>query len=407
MTYPGLPPSAPIIDSTVYEDGQWNYREPVPLTWAEPIDNPAPVFAYYYAIDANVSSGAVLTPSALIISSTICEMVISGISEGSHEFHLVAQGEPTKYPLSPESVFHINKDQTPPVLVTLSSPTHPTSAKSPNDCPVFDVYATEALSGIVGYRIELDHIPATIPDGSSPLRLASPISFSGLADGDWWFHVRVQDGAGNISSVAHYEVNISFRTMVSVTISSQTHPEGVESPGNAPRFLLTLHNPDSATIVSFHYRLDQSPSTVVTAGDTATTGTAIQLDPISNGSWYFHAAAKSVTGVVTDTAHYGFSVKYAEHALEKNRVHIVPHPVRTSRAVIRYELLSPVSEVTGEILDGTGRKLATLKGSGDPGMNEIVWDASHAANGVYYLRLKVRRQDGKQDLVLKKIALLR
>lgn len=413
ITYPGIPPFAPVISSSDFNDGSWGSADPVNLYWTQPADNPAPVFAYYYAVDALPVSAGVLTPSANIMSATVFGSALYGLLEGGHEYYLVAQGDPAEYPLSPVKKFRILKDTVLPGSVAIVSPTHPTLDESPNDAPVFNLLATDTetttdyISGISAYYYEFSQDSGMVPSAVSPSSTAAQVSFTGVADGTWWFQVRARDGAGNFGPASGYPVKISFKGQVKVAISSPTHPEGVESGSNSPEFKLTLSNPDSATIVGYHYRLDQSPATAVTSADSFTKSEIVRINLLADGAWYLHAAAKNSTGTLTNTDHYGFTVKFNGKVLEAKNVHAVPSPIRGGKALIRYELMAPSRGISAEVLDGNGHRLATLNGTFVPGKNEMTWDCSSIANGVYYLRLKVQRMDGKTETIIKKIAVVK
>ena len=413
ISYPGIPPNAPVISSSDYQDAAWGRGDPVNLTWTQTADSPAPVFAYYYAVDAFPVNTGALTLASQILSATVHATSIYGLLEGGHEYYLVAQGEPAEYPLSGVTKFRILKDTVPPGSVSIASPTHPTLDESPNDAPLFTVLATDTetttdfISGVSAYFYEFDQASGTVPSLVSASTSATEISFSGIADGTWWFHARARDGAGNFGPVSHYPIKISFKGQVRVAISSPTHPEGVESAGNSPEFKLTMSNPDSATIVGYHYRLDHSPSSVLTTADTFTKSEVIKYTFLDDGTWYLHAVAKNNTGTLTNTDHYGFSIKFGGKVLEEKNVHAVPSPIRGGKALIRYELMAPAGGISAEVLDGNGHRLAQLSGSFVPGRNEMTWNCSGVANGVYYLRIKLSRLDGKEETIIKKIAVIK
>jgi hypothetical protein len=76
-------------------------------------------------------------------------------------------------------------------------------------------------------------------------------------------------------------------------------------------------------------------------------------------------------------------------------------------ATIQYDLAAPGQDFNAEVLDESGRRVARLTGTAYAGRNKMTWDTTGIANGVYFLRIKVRRQDGKQDTVIKKLAVVK
>lgn len=415
ITFPGIAPSTPVVSSTNYPDGVWSNKTVADLHWVEPAGNPAPVWAYYYAYELPVVTPSVtqLTAGAVIVSSTVTETNKLDFTEGRHTFHLAAQGEPVQYPLSQETIFHVLKDTIAPGAVTVVSPTHPTLAANGCDSPEFDLTAADAVSattevsGLAGYYYLLDTVPTTLTSTVATFSASNQVTYTGLSDGAYWFHACAADAAGNLGPVAHYPIVVSYKDRVHVTISSPTHPEGAESASPNPEFRLALSNPDSATIVGYHYVLDHNASTFPLTTDRLTTGTTIGYQGLANGSWWLHVSAKNETGTLCNPTHYGFSINFQSAVLDEQHVHAVPHPIKADLASIRYELAAPVQEVLAEFLDATGRKVDTVHGSTAPGFNTLTWDVRKRANGLYFLKLKVRGQDGKETVILKKLAVVR
>ena len=87
-------------------------------------------------------------------------------------------------------------DTTAPEITGLASSTHPVATTwYANSAPAFTWAAADA-SGISGYSWTLDHAADTVLDTTSD-GSAATASFSNVADGTWYFHVRASDGAGN------------------------------------------------------------------------------------------------------------------------------------------------------------------------------------------------------------------
>lgn len=313
LSFPGEPPSSPIVGSTSHPGESWRPESEISLTLTMPGSNPAPVWAYYYAMSVSPVSGTSPSVSAVIVTSTATGVSVSGFSDGEHKLFVVAMGEPNEYPLSPASEFLVRRDSIPPGPVTITSPTHVAATSSQNNSPVFEMSSVDStsvtlmVSGIAGFHYVLDDQAGTIPDASSAFTTENVVAFSGLKNQTWWFHARALDAAGNLGGPGHFPVSIDF------------------------------------------------------------------------------------SGVL----------------LTELAVHAVPHPIRTSVARIRYELAAPADSVTAEIRDDAGHRVARITGTTGVGRNELAWNNTGLANGVYYLRIIARRADGKEDKVTKKLALLR
>jgi len=119
-------------------------------------------------------------------------------------------------------------DTTPPDAPVVSSFTHPDESKwySSSD-PAFTWTAPSDPSGIAGYSYALDQssgtTPAEVVDSTG-----NTASYSDVADGTWYFHVRAQDGAGNWGAASHYQVNIdTMPPVINTCVSDKTVEAGV------------------------------------------------------------------------------------------------------------------------------------------------------------------------------------
>jgi len=62
-------------------------------------------------------------------------------------------------------------------------------------------------TGIKGYSYALDASPVTIPD-ETPETAAPTATLGNLQPGQYYFHVRAQDGAGNWGPPVHYAYRV-------------------------------------------------------------------------------------------------------------------------------------------------------------------------------------------------------
>ena len=94
-------------------------------------------------------------------------------------------------------------------VVELTSSTHPDeSLWYANDSPQF-AWTTAVPGSASGYSCIIDHDPATIPPAVVS-QTGSAASFSDVADGVWYFHVRARDTAGSWGHASHYAVRIDL-----------------------------------------------------------------------------------------------------------------------------------------------------------------------------------------------------
>ena len=80
----------------------------------------------------------------------------------------------------------------------MTSPSHTLNTWS-NDTTVDVTWtaATDEDSGLDGYSVAWDHVPATVPDTTMDIGTLTATTSPALADGDWYFHIRPVDKAGN------------------------------------------------------------------------------------------------------------------------------------------------------------------------------------------------------------------
>jgi hypothetical protein len=99
-------------------------------------------------------------------------------------------------------------DTTEPSAPVISSSTHPDENNWYNNSnPSFTWTTPSDSSEIAGYSYELDHLGTSTPDTTIDTPENSK-SYTNVADGEWWFHIRARDNAGNWGAVAHYRVKI-------------------------------------------------------------------------------------------------------------------------------------------------------------------------------------------------------
>jgi hypothetical protein len=102
-----------------------------------------------------------------------------------------------------EKSTQIRIDKTPPPAPVIFSSTHTEDIWSTSDAPSFSWTEPYDTSGIAGYSCEFDNSLDTIPDTASEGTDTSK-SYSDVAGGAWYFHVRAKDGAGNWGITDHY-----------------------------------------------------------------------------------------------------------------------------------------------------------------------------------------------------------
>ncbi|MDI6712545.1 MAG: cell wall-binding repeat-containing protein [Anaerosomatales bacterium] len=167
-------------------------------------------------------------------------------------------------------------DVTPPAITSLSSSTHPDPAVwYASGAPQFAWAASDA-GGVAGYSYAFDQSPATVPDTQVDTT-ASSASFMGLASGEWYFHLRAVDAAGNWSGASHLKVRVD------VTPPSTASDARSLYPGPAT---ITLGPSDAHSGVALtRWVLDGAPgtgTTVTASGDGLHTLSYASVDAAGN-----------------------------------------------------------------------------------------------------------------------------
>ena len=89
-----------------------------------------------------------------------------------------------------------------------------------NRNPIFRWESLWDGSGITNYSYVLDQNKYTIPDTIGE-GLTNSIKYSNLSDGEWYFHIRAKDGAGNWGDVNSYFIKIIRMRFYSKVINAQ------------------------------------------------------------------------------------------------------------------------------------------------------------------------------------------
>ncbi len=182
----------------------------VPVTSPNPTKSSSQVWTYTAAVDpggVNASgikgywykvTGDTTTAFAFVGNTT---SITTNLPEGSYTLHVKAEDNAGN--VGPESTGSVLVDTSKPVNPTVSSTTHTVNVWS--QTPVITMTwsgASDALTGVVGYSYVLDSSALTVPDTTSEGNGTSATSGT-LSDGQYYFHLRTVDGAGNWSDPVH------------------------------------------------------------------------------------------------------------------------------------------------------------------------------------------------------------
>jgi calcineurin-like phosphoesterase family protein/PASTA domain-containing protein/Big-like domain-containing protein len=290
-------PTNPTLSSPSHAVGAWSREETVVVMWQSPTN--ADGYSYEW------SQTAATTPDQVEDVEETTTSVESAQPDGSWWFHLRtvdttgAWSRPTH--LGPFLI-----DTTAPAAPTLSSPSHPVGTWS-NDATIEVTWspAADAGSGVDGFSYAWTQSPSTTPDAMSEAdETAMATTSAGLADGDWWFHLRTVDKLGHWSDAVHrgpFRIDTTAPTVPGA--SSSSHTPGAPSSDRTVDVAWSAQDAMSQVAgYSLLWSLDPFAAPDALADTTQTSATSPEL---ADGAWWFHVRARDGAGNWGAPAHLG------------------------------------------------------------------------------------------------------
>jgi len=132
----------------------------------------------------------------------------AGLEVGTYHGWLeICSNDPDENPVTVTITLYVI-DAAPPDAPTISSTTHSDeSLWYSNNDPSFDWDVPPDVSGIKGYSYVLDHSSISMPDDIIDTA-SNSVSFTDVAEGEWWFHVRAVDNEDNWGPADHYRIRV-------------------------------------------------------------------------------------------------------------------------------------------------------------------------------------------------------
>jgi subtilisin family serine protease len=314
-TYGLFPASGPIritwtssIDTTPPEtnptlssshSAAWSNDNTVDVTWSGASDEGSGVDGFSYEF----SQSATTTPDTIKDAEETAPRTTSQpLADGQWWFHLRTRDNAGNWSM-PTHLGPFSIDTTAPANPALTSASHTLGAWS-NDATIEVGWsgAADGASGIDGYSYEWSQSATTSPDQSKDPAASSTTSAT-LAGGDWWFHLRTVDVAGNWSAPVHLgPFRIDTAPSVNPTLFS-THPSGWSSDDTVD-VTWSGASDDRSGVDGFSYEWSQSATTTPDATkDPATSSTTSST--LADGDWWFHLRTRDNAGNLSAAAHIG------------------------------------------------------------------------------------------------------
>ncbi|MCE5300953.1 MAG: carboxypeptidase regulatory-like domain-containing protein [Spirochaetia bacterium] len=187
---------------------------------------------------------------------------------------------------------------TTPAAITpvITSKTHPDQEKWYNRPDVIVEWGVHP--DVKQYLYMVDGAPETVPEiGKCTATTKDGVTVKNLEDGVHFFHVLIEDKAGNISpEVSHFAVRIDTAAAPPEAVCT-THPDADKwYANNAPVFQWQTPQ-DLSGVYGYFYLMDEMPNTLPTEKTgTFTESPMVRLKPLEDGIKYFHVVTRDRAG---------------------------------------------------------------------------------------------------------------
>src|SRR5204863_463448 len=158
-------------------------------------------------------------------------------------------------------------------------------------------------SGVDGFSYGWSQQAETDPGTAKTVEeTATGTTSDPLADGSWWFHLRVRDNAGNWSVPIHLgPFKIDATPPTNPTLWSPSHAVGSWSSDST-----VVVDWDGGTDVGgYSYQWSEAATTVPDTAKDVEAATTNLSSVLSDGSWWFHLRTLRSSGSWSDASHLG------------------------------------------------------------------------------------------------------
>jgi len=199
-----------------------------------------------------------------------------------------------------------SRDLDAPSGLEVHSTSHTVGQWSP--LPVIDMSWSGAVdgalgSGVAGYSFLFDHAADTVVDDVPEMEHGSDphlYSSNALEDGQWYFHIRACDTAGNCSATMYAGPYLIDQTPPEGpdNLHSTTHTVSVPNDDNVVTMVWSAATDSGSGPVDYLLSFDHSPAAACpTGGSIIPVGVEeFSSAPLSDGTWFFHLCARDGAG---------------------------------------------------------------------------------------------------------------
>ncbi|MDH4200873.1 MAG: hypothetical protein OEV66_10915 [Spirochaetia bacterium] len=260
------------------------------IAWLDERVNPSQIFSKF--IDLNEDD----TPFAR-------EHQVTGLAGGAVGPLLLNLGDNIfLFFVNNNNLYRIRADrETSPIEIYSS--THPQNTVSVQTDVILNWRIFSEPSGINGYAYLLDSRPDSAPDFYNLNGNANSITKKGLPGGNYYFHLRYKDKAGNESPVYTYAFSIDTANPVLAEIKSSTHAENIPEKKN--EFKVTYSGLDDIGLKGYYYTLSANRGAKLA---NFTESTSLVFPDLNEGEYYFLVQAVDKTGKTSPVVSYKINV---------------------------------------------------------------------------------------------------
>ena len=293
------PESNPTVTSS--HGSEWSNDNTVRVDWTGASDSGSGVDGFSYSWTQDPTGPVDTTKD---VEETAATATSPPLADGEWWFHLRTVDNAGNWS-EPVHLGPFRIDTAAPSTGPLSSSTHTVGEWSANTTVAAAWAATDARSGVDGYSWEWSSSATTAPDETKDAEATTNATSRTLADGDWWFHLRTRDNAGNWSVTAHLG---PFRIDASAPANpspSSTHPADWTMDDTVEVTWSGASDVHSG-VDGYAYSWTQGPADSPPATKTAEEGAVSATSPaLADGSWWFHLRTRDNAGNWSGAVHLG------------------------------------------------------------------------------------------------------
>jgi len=374
------PPAVTGLVSTDHTASIPSADRTISFSWNAVTDAASGLAGYSWAVNGSSATAADTT-----VDTTLTSAATASLADGTWWVHVRAvDAAGNAGPDVAIGPFPI--DAAGPLAPVVTSLDHASNVWSPSRTATFSWTTPADATPITGYSVSFDASATADPDTIVDTVLAAWTQ-SGIADGEWWLHVRAVDAAGNWGATTHYRVRVDGTAPLPPALSSQTHPDsGAWYRTVSPVVDVAVSDISGITGYSVSYDHDQlgTPD-----GTVDTTTAPISLGALPDGIWWVHVKALNGASLWSPTGSYLVQVDAGAPPLPApvtSTTHDTVDPTNQRAVTVSWPAVTdPTSGLVGYSYAFTNSATWTAPSSVDTTANSVT--SAELADGTWYFHV--------------------